>query len=111
MRKLEEYLCSDKQCEKLIELGFEEEDTVSLCYEASFLTSREDGILRSQALDFFRDNGYIHITPCTTMGNYWFRLVKNYFVYRTEQFETYHEAESALIDKLIELEMEVQNGK
>lgn len=112
MRTLDEHLCSDKQCEKLIELGFEEEYTISLYYELSYLTSRKDGILRSQALDFFRDKGWDFQIGSHLNKGYWFACSINSYGYTFHNFiKEYPEAESTLIDKLIEIQMGVQNGK
>ena len=118
MRKLEEHFCTFEQEEKLINLGFDHHQKV-------YVTDRETNyiILRSQALDFFRDKGYKcaispfilddkNEVPYIADNTFGYFIFKNHkFVFDGVDFETYPEAESALIDKLIEIQMEVQNGK
>jgi hypothetical protein len=122
MRKIEEHFCTYEQAESIIDLG----------YEQNFIVLRESldesapthaGVLRSQALDFFRDKRYeCAISPFVLVGKsevpyiadntFGYFIFKNHkFVFDEVDFETPREAESALIDKLIELEMEAQNGK
>lgn len=108
MRELKDYFCNYDQAQDLIKLGLSEKYGISAeQYEtAEFGYS---GFLRSQALDFFRRRYLWSEYSCN----------KVYFVvyingttkyFYTEKHKTYHEAESALIDKLIELEKEARNG-
>ena len=112
MRKLEEHFCTYKQAESIIDLG----------YEQNFIVLRESldeaapthaGVLRSQALDFFRDKGWQFAIKCLDKM-YWYEIYIGDSISFDENITEdglydYHVSESALIDKLIELEMEVQN--
>lgn len=124
MRKLEEHFCTYSQTLALKKLGFDEP---CLGFYAELRNPNEgvlviekcqnnnDGLLaplRSQALDFFRDKGYTFNSGLVTNeGKYAYDVVNHQLDYLTATFDTCPEAESALIDKLIELEMGVQNGK
>ena len=127
MRKLEEHFCSIMQSQELIKLGC---NYTALAVSLGS-TLRQVPInykphpveikmfLRSQALDFFRDKkmlGEIMAIDDWNVYTYGIWLedcMSPFFKVETGtgEYITYHEAESALIDKLIELEMEVQNGK
>lgn len=103
MRKLEEHFCTYEQREALIELGLNEEEHELSCEYYNLHVTPFAGFLRSQALDFFRDKSI----------SYQWLIDRDYSKYfrPNNEFETFAEAESALIDKLIEIEMEAQNGK
>ena len=109
MRELKDYFCNVEQTQDLIKLGLSEKYGISAeQYEtAEFGYS---GFLRSQALDYFRSGYSWGELRC---DDFYFVVYKNetakYFF--TEKQKTYHEAESALIDKLIELEKEARNEK
>ena len=116
MRELEEHFCTYTQTQKLMSLGLigiEHLKHITPSNEILYQLSESclGAILRSQALDFFRDKGLdFHIGGYSSKG-FWFGCYKNNEGYCSPNFKLYHEAESALIDKLIELEMDVQNGK
>jgi len=112
MRKLEEHFCTYEQAQNLIKLGLSQ-DKYGLSVE-QYGTDEfgYSGFLRSQALDFFRDKGYDFQIGSHLNKGYWFACSINSYGYALPNFKrTYPEAESALIDKLIELEKEAQNGK
>lgn len=114
MRELKDYFCNFEQTQDLIKLGLSEKYGISAeQYEtAEFGYS---GFLRSQALDYFRELGY-DFNPYKSTNQLMVNGGFNYIIttildrYQSKLFfETYHEAESALIDKLIELENEARN--
>lgn len=119
MTELKDYFCDYEQTQELIKLGLKD-------YKSLMVWNKENGVLklgnsgvftiaraplRSQALDFFRDLGWdFQIGRHLTKG-YWFACAIKGCGYALPNFiKEYHEAESALIDKLIELEMEARNG-
>jgi len=115
MRELKDYFCTYEQTQELIKLGLKN-------YKSLMVWNKENGVLklgnsgvftiaraplRSQALDFFMELGW---KPQIK----WYVIDKVDSRYRAitadKNYQTYHEAESALIDKLIELEKEARNG-
>ena len=124
MRELKDYFCTETQTKKLIELGFDGDMYIISAEYYYILSIPFNGILRSQALDFFRDKGYEHfVTPFTQEDSRFEIYVADdtygYYIFKSKEYAidavdfcTYHEAESALIDKLIELlETEAQHGE
>jgi len=126
MRELKDYFCNAEQSKELIELGFNGAvlavhlgsnlRQIPLAYN---LNPHEiKAPLRSQALDFFRDRkmlGEVSVIDDWNRYTYGIWLEDNmspFFKVETgiNEYPTYHEAESALIDKLIELEKEARNG-
>lgn len=110
MRELKDYFCNYEQTQDLLKLGLSEKYGISAeQYEtAEFGYS---GFLRSQALDYFRELGYM--PQIRGIEAKWYVIDKVDSRYRAitadKNYQTYHEAESALIDKLIELYGESRN--
>ena len=115
MRELKDYFCTYEQTKELMKLGL-----IGI-WHLKHITPKNEipyqisenclgAILRSQALDYFRSGYSWGELRC---DDFYFVVYINetakYFF--TEKQKTYHEAESALIDKLIELEKEARNGK
>jgi len=102
MRELKDYFCTFTQKQKLIELGFDGDAHIISAEYYYKIDTPFEGILRSQALDFFRDKG----------ESYKWLIDRDYqkYIKPDNKYETVEEAESALIDKLIELETEAQHG-
>lgn len=121
MRELKDYFCNFEQSQEIKQLGFDEQTFYAYAkfgaiYARLGKNSNIDGgsisaPLRSQALDYFMELGWdFQIVRHLTKG-YWFACAIKGCGYALPNFiKEYHEAESALIDKLIELEKEARNG-
>lgn len=135
MRELKDYFCNYEQSKELKALGFNEPCVfVYNSYKQlkGVITSSIDGDyvkidkwddrllapLRSQALDFFRDKKILgEVRSVDSWDSYTYGIwmedcMSPFFEVQIgiNEYSTYHEAESALIDKLIELEKEAHNG-
>lgn len=127
MRELRDYFCTYEQTKELNKLGFKD-------YKSLMCWNKEHGVLklgssnvwtisraplRSQALDFFRDKKMLgEVTAIDDWNSYTYGILMEdcmspFFEVQTgiNEYHTYHEAESALIDKLIELEKEARNER
>lgn len=104
MRELKDYFCTYEQSKAIMSLDCQYRWVVAR-YE-----NDNDNVLvlllRSQALDYFRELGWIII-----ISNTEFDIVKDGKWMTSEDFESTSCVEGALIDKLIELEKEARNGK
>lgn len=118
MRELKDYFCTYNQSKELIELGFigavlavHLGSTLRQIPLAYNLNAHEiKAPLRCQALDFFRDLGYI-IQIRANQHGHWYEFEKDGITRTQGQWHTYSTSEGALIDRLIELEKEARNGK
>lgn len=113
MRELKDYFCTFTQKQQLLDLGFDGDSHIITAEYYYNISTPFEGILRNQALDFFRDLGYKAIKPMYNKSKrcHWFRFYYKNVQYHTLKQPTYHHAESALIGKLIELEKEARNEK
>lgn len=120
MRELKDYFCDYKQTQELIQLGLKN-------YKSLMVWNKENGVLklgnsgvftiaraplRSQALDYFRELGYILEQRKTIDLKYYYYIFnqEKEIAVSTDMILDWVIAESALIDKLIELEKEARNG-
>lgn len=112
MRELKDYFCTFTQKHQLLDLGFDGDSNIITAEYYYNISTPFEGILRSQALDYFRELGWdFQIGSHLTKG-YWFVCAIKGCGYALPNFiKEYHEAESALIDKLIELQKEARNEK
>jgi len=124
MRELKDYFCTTEQSQKLKELGLNE-DVLAISVDGEiritpFIYYNTHPVeikipLRAQALDFFREKGYETIIEKYEAGYGYairFKVKKDTIIYLQGDFTPYTEAESMLIDRLIEMELdkEVQDG-
>lgn len=112
MRELKDYFCTYEQENELIRIGYTAK-FVSLFEGLEQTENFTSGILRSQALDYFRELGYIAGLRGTTPYNWYLieRPKKSIMSIKSGNYVSHVHCESALIDKLIELEKEARNGK
>ena len=117
MREIQDYFCTFTQKQQLLDLGFDGDSHIITAEYYYNISTPFEGILRSQALDYFRELGY-DFNPYKSTNQLMVNGGFNYIIttildrYQSKLFfETYHEAESALIDKLIQIEKESRNGK
>lgn len=108
MRELKDYFCTYEQSKALMSLDCQYRWVVAR-YE-----NDNDNILvlllRSQALDYFRELGYKIVINQNERGH-WYEIEK-YGILRTQGgWLAYEFAESKAISLLIELEKEARNGK
>lgn len=107
MRELKDYFCTYQQSKALMSLDCQYRWVVAR-YE-----NDNDNVLvlllRSQALDYFRELGYSAIVNQSKNGC-WHEIEKGNILITEGGFWHYYNSESALIDKLIELEKEARNG-
>ena len=112
MRELKDYFCTFAQKQQLLDLGFDGDSYIISAEYYYNISTPFEGILRSQALDYFRELGYM--LQIRGIEAKWYVIDKVDSRYRAitadKNYQTYHEAESALIDKLIELQKEARNG-
>lgn len=112
MRELKDYFCDYTQREELNKLGLKDEEHEVVCEYYVSKGIPFAGILRSQALDFFRDLGYTFNSCITANDNkFAYDCLNRFGDYLSESFDSPHQPESALISLLIELEKEARNGK
>lgn len=121
MRELKYYFCTYDQTQELIKLGLKD-------YKSLMCWNKEQGVLklgnsnvwtisraplRAQALDYFRELGYSAGLRGTTPYNWYLieRSDKSIMSIKSGNYVSHVHCESALIDKLIELEKEARNGK
>ena len=118
MRELKDYFCTYEQTQELIKIGLSKEKYGLSVEQYGTNKFKYIGFLRSQALDFFMDKKMLgEVRALDGWDNFTFSIwfedsMAPFFKVTTEfiEFKTYHEAESALIDKLIELEKDARNG-
>lgn len=121
MRELKDYFCTYEQTQELLKLGIKFD---SLAYYfnhegKNYFASSMDYFenkdlvapLRSQALDYFRELGYSGGLRGTTPYNWYLieRPDKAIMSIKSGNYVSHVHCESALIDKLIELEKEARN--
>lgn len=110
MRELKDYFCNFEQTQDLLKLGLSEKYGISAeQYEtAEFGYS---GFLRSQTLDYFRELGWYGIIEGTQKHGFEWLIDRDFdkYIKPPNNYSSYNQAESALIDKLIELEKEARN--
>lgn len=107
MRELKDYFCNFKQENELFKIGFDASQKIYIKHDILRYV-----ILRSQALDYFRDLGYSAGLRGTTPYNWYLieRPDKSIMSIKSGNYVSHVHCESALIDKLIELEKEARNG-
>lgn len=116
MRELKDYFCDYNQSLKLKGIGFNS-DVLEWYFEETkeFCDVMKDvkAPLRSQALDYFMDLGYSVGLRGTTPYNWYLidRPDKRIMSIKSGNYVSHMHCESALIDKLIELEKEARNEK
>ena len=105
MRELKDYFCTFKQENELFKIGFDTSQKIYIKHDVLRYV-----ILRSQALDYFRELGYKIVINQNKRGH-WYEIEK-YGITRTQGgWHTHEFAESKAILRLIELEKEARNGK
>lgn len=128
MRELKDYFCTYEQTMALKKLGYLSE-APALAFHASFYETQTPDLkfeydeefdnfdifertpLRSQALDYFRELGYSAGLRGTTPYNWYLIDIpdKKIMSIKSGNYVSHVHCESALIDKLIELEKEARN--
>lgn len=114
MRELKDYFCTYEQTQELMSLGLigvEHLKHITPKNEILYQLSESclGAILRSQALDFFRELGYKFTIHQNGKGH-WYDIQTEDTIRIQPDWHKYHECESMLIDRLIELEKEARNG-
>lgn len=120
MKELKDYFCNYEQTQKLMSLGLigtEHLKHITPNNEILHKLSESclGAILRAQALDFFRENGYETKIEKYEKGYGYEIEVKEsngLTIYLQGSFTPHEESESLLIDRLIQmsLDKEVQDG-
>lgn len=107
MRELKDYFCTYQQSKALMSLDCQYRWVVA-CYENdndNFLVL----LLRSQALDYFRELGYKIVINQYERGH-WYEIEKDGITRTQGGWHTHEFTESEAISRLIELEKEARNG-
>jgi hypothetical protein len=107
MRNLEDHFCTYEQENQLIQIGYTEK-FISLFEGLQQTENFTSGILRSQALDYFRELGYKIVINQNERGN-WYEIEKDGITRTQGVWHAYEFSESEAISRLIKLEKEVRN--
>jgi hypothetical protein len=114
---MKKYFCSFEQCEKLRNLGFNEVCFTWYWNDIGLYKGLEYGnhnkqdncvsaVLKQQAFEFFRNKFLLFYDILLYSNNKWEFTIYGKevkFTFQSKEYETYEEAEQALIDTLIEL--------
>lgn len=109
MRELKDYFCTFTQKQQLLDLGFDGDSNIITAEYYYNISTPFEGILRSQALDYFRGLGY-KIVVNQNKPWHWYEIEKDGLTRTQVGWHTYEFAESEAISRLIELEKEARNG-
>lgn len=110
MRELKDYFCTFTQKQQLLDLGFDGDSHIITAEYYYNISIPFEGILRSQALDYFRELGYKIVINQNERGH-WYEIEKDGIMRTQGGWLAYEFAESKAISLLIELEKEARNGK